>query len=189
MQQFIRCPLPLPTDTQKGIVSLLLLQCCSVLGLGCPFPLPIPIMERVTLPRLRLFSSAPMLAILSTAQQSFTAGYAPVSAPDLRAPAISMAMEGRRAALLGLGAAAFATPAFADSIEEIAARSNAAAKAAAAAKAEEVEEDKGNPALIVGGIVVGGTLASTAFYSQNLSRLGTKIASGGKDDGRGNKRR
>ena len=35
--------------------------------------------------------------------------------------------------------------------------------------------------------------ASTAFYSQNLSRLGTKIASGGKDDGyergQGKKRR
>ena len=56
-----------------------------------------------------------------------------------------------------------------------------------------VEADGPSPALLVGGIAVGGTLASTAFYSQNLSRLGTKIASGGKDDGyergQGKKRR
>lgn len=97
-----------------------------------------------------------------------------------------------------------------------------------------VEAEGPSPALLVGGIAVGGTLASTAFYSklgqtpcpalrawftpwapfvvsktaihvllpmrllrvcplaaaclsvpagQNLGRLGTKIASGGKDDG------
>ena len=44
-------------------------------------------------------------------------------------------------------------------------------------------EEEGNPALLVGGIVVGGTIASTAFYTKNLQRLGTKIATGGKDDG------
>ena len=29
----------------------------------------------------------------------------------------------------------------------------------------------------------GGTLLSTVFFAENLKRLGTKVASGGKDDG------
>ena len=43
-------------------------------------------------------------------------------------------------------------------------------EAAAAAKEAAGPEDKGNPALLVGGIVVGGTVASTAFYTKNKSR-------------------
>ena len=94
-------------------------------------------------------------------------------------------MEGRRGVVAALGAAAVATlpftqTAFADSIEEIAARSNAAAKAAAEAKAEEVvvEPDNKSSLNLILAIAGGGTLASTAFYTQNLKRLGEKVVSG-----------
>ena len=58
-----------------------------------------------------------------------------------RAPIVSMSMESRRAALLGLAAAAstVAVPAFADSIEEIAARNAAAAAKEREAKAAQAD--------------------------------------------------
>ena len=91
--------------------------------------------------------------------------------------------EGRRAALATFGLAALAFPhtASADSIEDIAARSNAAAKAEAAKKQAAleagVEEPKASYTPIIA-IAGGGVLASTYFYSQNLKRLGEKVITG-----------
>ena len=69
----------------------------------------------------------------------------------------------------------------ADSIEDIAARSNAAAKAEAAKKQAAleagVEEPKASYTPIIA-IAGGGVLASTYFYSQNLKRLGEKVITG-----------
>ena len=88
----------------------------------------------------------------------------------------------RRAALsAAAGVAALALPlsAYADSIEEIAARSNAAAKAAKESAVDEPEQDNKSSLGLIAAIAGGGTLASTAFYTQNLKRLGEKVASGG----------
>jgi len=120
---------------------------------------------------------------------ALTAGFAPAAAPvqTRRTAASSIVMseapQGRRAALSTLGLAALTLPlvAHADSIEEIAARSNAKAKAEAEAKAAAgpIEEpDNSSSAGLIGAIAVGGTLASTAFYSQNLKRVGEKITTG-----------
>jgi hypothetical protein len=107
----------------------------------------------------------------------------------------SRAVANRREAVMkgltggaGLLAASALAPgaAHADSIEEIAARANQKAEAdrvAAANKAPEQEvsaQDKATPVLAA----LGGSVAlSVPFYYKNLQRLGTKIASGGKDSG------
>ena len=44
----------------------------------------------------------------------------------------------------------------------------------------DADENKLLPIIAIGG---GGTLLSTVFFAENLKRLGTKIASGGADDG------
>ena len=97
-------------------------------------------------------------------------------------------LGGHRAALL-TGAALTAStvlPAFAG-IEEIAAANAAAAEAArkAAAEAPVVDEEAEKSKAInsIGLLLVGGTALSVPFYFKNLQRLGTKVASGGKDDG------
>ena len=127
--------------------------------------------------------------------------------------AVTMSATGRRAAVAGLFAATLAQSASAKTIEEIAAESNKAAvadrEAAAAAPVRaatpratashaasppapphlprrcpaqepDADENKLLPIIAIGG---GGTLLSTVFFAENLKRLGTKVASGGKDDG------
>ena len=98
---------------------------------------------------------------------------------------IAVMAEGRRAALSTIGLAALALPlaASADSIEEIAARSNAAAKADSEAKAAAIdagaeEPDNKSSLTVILAIAAGGTLASTAFYTENLKRLGEKVTTG-----------
>ena len=124
-----------------------------------------------------------------------------------------MSATGRRAAVAGLFAATLAQSASAKTIEEIAAESNKAAvadreaaaaapvraatpraprrapphrphrltsRAAARAQEPDADENKLLPIIAIGG---GGTLLSTVFFAENLKRLGTKVASGGKDDG------
>jgi len=84
--------------------------------------------------------------------------------------------------------------ALADSIEDIAARNAVAAEAARGEKKKcgygalpqcdtEVEQDNGSSLGLVGGVLVGSVALSVPFYWKNLARLGTKITSGGKDDG------
>ena len=51
---------------------------------------------------------------------------------------------------------------------------------AARAQEPDADENKLLPIIAIGG---GGTLLSTVFFAENLKRLGTKVASGGKDDG------
>ena len=48
------------------------------------------------------------------------------------------------------------------------------------AQEPDADENKLLPIIAIGG---GGTLLSTVFFAENLKRLGTKVASGGKDDG------
>merc|ERR1740127_430402 len=84
--------------------------------------------------------------------------------------------------------------AFADSIEDIAAKANAAAlkdreaakEKALAPEAEASTEEKLKPILIAVG---GGTLLSVPFFAQNLQRLFTKVSSGGEDAGYGSVRK
>ena len=52
--------------------------------------------------------------------------------------------------------------------------------AAPLAQEPDADENKLLPIIAIGG---GGTLLSTVFFAENLKRLGTKVASGGKDDG------
>ena len=129
--------------------------------------------------RSPLFLSALLLATASC--------FTPAALPSVQsrgaAPRTIVMVEGRRAALATFGLAALAFPhtASADSIEDIAARSNAAAKAEAAKKQAAleagVEEPKASYTPIIA-IAGGGVLASTYFYSQNLKRLGEKVITG-----------
>jgi len=52
---------------------------------------------------------------------------------------------------------------------------------------EDIEAEQQAKKNLILGIAGGGTLLSGAFIIPNLTRLATKIASGGKDDGRGKK--
>ena len=145
------------------------------------------------------------LATVSLALTAGVNGFTPVShgvgtgavrmsSPQMRLDEVSS----RRSALIGassLVAAAVPLAAFADANEDamaaIAARTRQkyeAEKAKAEANTmstEELmaaqEENKRNIYLALGGSVV----LSVPFYFKNLQRLGTKIVSGGKDDGRG----
>lgn len=121
----------------------------------------------------------------------------PSSAPDATtspwSSRRSIVSTGLAAGLTGLAGAAFADD---DAIARIAAQANAAAKQDAidkAAKEENPEEEGTDPKLLVGGAVAASVALSVPFYFQNVSRLGTKIASGGKKSGyetkSGNKRR
>ena len=119
---------------------------------------------------------------------------APASLVPTGRPAVTT--SSRRAALADFGAAAAALAvvplaANAKSIEEIAAEANAKAlkerEEALYGPPPEPEVsagDKLKPILLIAG---GGTALSIPFYFQNVKRLGTKIASGGKDDGRSKK--
>ena len=95
----------------------------------------------------------------------------------------------RRAAVFtaATAAAAIAVPAFADSIEDIAARNAAAAEAARNAAPEktdeELEAEKGNSKALIGAALVGSVGLSVPFYWKNIARLATKVGTGGKDDG------
>lgn len=98
----------------------------------------------------------------------------------------------RRKALLGAAAGAIALAGRSreaeaddteDAIARIAAQSNQAAKADREAPKEEKVRDSSEGKAQVGGILLGGTALSVPFFAENLKRLGTKIASGGKDDG------
>ena len=111
----------------------------------------------------------------------------------LRAPAAAKptVVTSRRSAVTTAAAAGLAlavpTLALADSVEEIAARNAARAeeaRAAAAAKADEPTEE-GNPALVVGGALFASVALAYPFFNKNVERLGTKIATGGKDSGYG----
>jgi len=51
----------------------------------------------------------------------------------------------------------------------------------------DIEAEQQGKKNLVLGIAGGGTLLSAAFIIPNLTRLATKVASGGKDDGRGKK--
>lgn len=77
--------------------------------------------------------------------------------------------------MFGLAAAAtgIATPTFAEVVK------NPYAKDFVEPVKEEAEERDNSGAFNqVVGVAVGGTLASTAFYTQNLKRLGAKIVTG-----------
>lgn len=108
----------------------------------------------------------------------------------------SLQMSSRREAVLAgvaTATALTALPVFADdtddAIARIAARAkaeNAAndAKAASSVKTEaELEEEQEASKRNIGLALVASVALSVPFYSKNLERLGTKIASGGKDDG------
>merc|ERR1719213_138656 len=122
-----------------------------------------------------------LLVCLLAVTSALNAG---VSARVPSRTAVTMSATGRRAAVAGLFAATLAQSASAKTIEEIAAESNKAAvadrEAAAAAPEPDADENKLLSIIAIGG---GGTLLSTVFFAENLKRLGTKIASGGKDDG------
>ena len=121
-----------------------------------------------------------MLALLS----SCSALLVPTTPLTQSPPAPAL---GRRAAGFAvLGAALTPAAAFADSIEEIAARNNAAAAKAAEEKAAQEAkgvEENNSGGLLVGGALLGSIALSFPFYSENVKRLGTKVASGGKDRG------
>lgn len=132
-----------------------------------------------------LYRLACLSAFASAAAFSPAAAHLRVQQPFVAAA--PQMLEGRRAALLGLGALALGAPAaFADSIEDIAARSNLAAKADAEAKAAQpaVEDDNSSALPLIVAVAGGGTLASTAFYSKNLQRLGQKITTGKDERGK-----
>ena len=114
-------------------------------------------------------------------------------APSALAPSSRPAVSSRRVALgeasrFALGAAALAAGPLAANadIADIAAAANAKAakeREEALYGEPEPEVDSGEklkPILIALG---GGTALSIPFYFQNLKRLGTKVASGGKDSG------
>jgi len=137
------------------------------------------------------------LALLFSSVQ----GYATVLGrqTSLRSSSPQMsASASRREAVLGFAsAAALATalPAFADDTEDAVARiaarakaENAArdAKAAATVKTEaQLEEEQEGNKRLIGLALLASVGLSVPFYSKNLERLGTKVASGGKDDGYG----
>lgn len=112
----------------------------------------------------------------------------------------TLQMSSRREIMFAAAATATATtftalPAFADANEDaiaaIAARAKAeneanAAKAAASFKTEEeLIEETESAKRNIGLAVFASVALSVPFYFKNLQRLGTKIATGGKDDGRG----
>lgn len=124
-----------------------------------------------------------VLALHVATASCFTPAALPAVQSRGATPRTIVMVKGRRAALatFGLAALAFPLTASADSIEDIAARSNAAAKAEAAKKQAAfeagVEEPKASYTPIIA-IAGGGVLASTYFYSQNLKRLGEKVITG-----------
>ena len=95
----------------------------------------------------------------------------PTNVQSRGSPAV-MGMSGRRAALLsGAALAATTLPAWADSIEDIAARNAAKAeearvKAASTATktAEEEEAEKSKSFTLIGGVLVGSVALSVPFY-------------------------
>ena len=111
-----------------------------------------------------MFAAATVAALAFSPQLHMPVAHA----PPARATAPAMTMAGRRAALLAGAAAAttFAMPAFADSVEDIAARNAAAAAAAreTAANTPEVEEDKSSSVNLVAGVLVGSVALSVPFY-------------------------
>jgi len=108
-----------------------------------------------------------------------------LSGSPLRAAApISQAEAGlsRRSVLLGTSAATIAlSPAIAhaDSIEEIAARANAASEAARVAAAAAPEEEKTDGKGLVLGALFGSVALSLPFYWKNVARLAIKLTGGG----------
>ena len=128
------------------------------------------------------------VALLTSSAVAFAPGLALAPSASRHSPVV--ALETRRAALASgasLLAAAVIAPlsANAASVEEIAARSNAAAmadRASAEAQYDQVvtTEEKIAP---IAGVALAGTALSALFVLPNLSRLGTKVASGGKDSG------
>ena len=140
-----------------------------------------------------------MISVLAASAVAFSpaahlAGQVTVQAPRTSVP---LCVEsGRRAALfngaaLVTGAAAISAlprAAYADAIEDIAAKANAKAMKE---REEELEKKSGGikevsndeklkPILYALGASV---VLSVPFYFQNLERLATKVASGGKDSG------
>lgn len=138
-------------------------------------------------------------------------------APQPQAPAVTSALHAtsadetavtsRRSALLSLGGAAAAaataavvaapTAALADeSAEDMVARiaaKSAAANEAARAKAEKEAASKaqakeGSSSLVLGAGAAGVAL-TLPFFLPNLLRLGSKLSSGGEDDGYGGRRK
>lgn len=143
-------------------------------------------------PNLPVSSPFPAMfvaALLTSSALAFAPGLALApSSASRHSPVV--ALESRRAALAsgaGLLAAAAIAPlsAHADSLEEIAARSNAAAmedRKKAEAQYDQVvtTEEKVAP---IAGVAIAGVALSVPFFFQNLQRLGTKVASGGQDSG------
>lgn len=79
-----------------------------------------------------------------------------------------------------------------DMVERIAAKSaaaNAAARAKAAAEEQKKIEGADSGKILVPAFLLGSVGLSLPFFLPNLIRLGTKVASGGEDDGYGKKRK
>jgi len=150
--------------------------------------------------RSRLCVVMPMLAVavLFSAVEGFQPAAALGSSSTLRASPLQM--SSRREAVLGLATASAVTaltalPAFADDTDDAIARIAARAKAENAANdakalknvktEEELEEEQEASKRNIGLALLASVGLSVPLYAKNLARLGTKIASGGKDDGYG----
>jgi hypothetical protein len=76
-----------------------------------------------------------------------------------------------------------------DVVKRIAAQSAAVNEAARAKKAKEAPKEKGDGGKsLVGLAAAGGVVLTLPFFLPNLMRIGTKLTSGGEDDGYGKKR-
>lgn len=141
--------------------------------------------------------AAALLTLVGSAEAFSCAAPAPAASGRSSSP-VCLEASSRRQAVAGAGAVLAATVflpkvAFADETEDAMAKIAAKNKAALAkAKEEEranimkqVEEEEDPSAKVkkIVGVGAAGVLASVPFYYRNLLRLGTKIVSGGEDDG------
>mmetsp|Transcript_99030 Transcript_99030/g.156116 ORF Transcript_99030/g.156116 Transcript_99030/m.156116 type:complete len:173 (+) Transcript_99030:62-580(+) len=139
---------------------------------------------------IELRSLARALLAVSPAR---AAAHAPTNQRTSRSPQMlnrrdvagGMASVLAAAALLPRGASADDD----DAMAKILAKNQKAAETAREEEANKVVEDTSTFEKLLPAIVVlgGGTALSVPFFSANLQRLGTKVASGGQDDGYGGK--